>query len=519
MANKIQLRRDTTANWERVNPILADGEPGLDITTNQVKYGDGANVWVDLSYSGGISLPYTFPSTDGAAYQIMQTNGSGSLTWVNNEHNYISSGTSGVTIPGENGDVIVSVEGTTFAQFSATGVEFPNGDVTVANNIAGVIDNDLAIKTSIDYQVSKFNFVNSNNSYIIFDGFAVGPTKYNSFTIEFFFKLTDDPATNQHAFLGAGAGGGLSMYTGAGVGNPNNNTITVDCNGSSNQQFTVPTMDGNWHHLILVRKGAESGPGTIGSMTMWYNGVQVGSFNDVTLFTGITNAIGMWNDTNYHLAGSMAGIRITNTAAYDPSVTTYPVPTKVAPLVNGTHLLLRVQDAGDNAYVDSSPYRYALTVGSDTNAGGYVVVPNPDNVRLQVEIDQKWNFGIDGVLTLPNGAHISSTPVKPMISNTSEVLYYAYDAGNLTVNALMGDTVKFSGFSGQILINDHVDGQVELWLCGGGVATRLGTSKDSDSTTQDLGTIIHEGGIGGYIWTCDKDGTYVFVATRTRNEA
>ena len=53
MANKIQLRRDTTANWERVNPILADGEPGLDITENKVKYGDGANAWVDLSYASG----------------------------------------------------------------------------------------------------------------------------------------------------------------------------------------------------------------------------------------------------------------------------------------------------------------------------------------------------------------------------------------------------------------------------------------------------------------------------------
>jgi hypothetical protein len=53
MANKIQLRRDTTANWENVNPILADGEPGLDITTNQVKYGDGANVWANLSYASG----------------------------------------------------------------------------------------------------------------------------------------------------------------------------------------------------------------------------------------------------------------------------------------------------------------------------------------------------------------------------------------------------------------------------------------------------------------------------------
>lgn len=53
MANKIQLRRDTTSNWERVNPILDDGEPGLNITTNQVKYGDGSTVWNDLPYASG----------------------------------------------------------------------------------------------------------------------------------------------------------------------------------------------------------------------------------------------------------------------------------------------------------------------------------------------------------------------------------------------------------------------------------------------------------------------------------
>ena len=53
MANRIQLRRDTADNWDRVNPILEDGEPGLDITTNQVKYGDGANAWVDLPYASG----------------------------------------------------------------------------------------------------------------------------------------------------------------------------------------------------------------------------------------------------------------------------------------------------------------------------------------------------------------------------------------------------------------------------------------------------------------------------------
>ena len=51
MANRIQLRRDTAANWTRVNPVLEDGEPGLEIDTNRVKYGDGNTVWTALAYA------------------------------------------------------------------------------------------------------------------------------------------------------------------------------------------------------------------------------------------------------------------------------------------------------------------------------------------------------------------------------------------------------------------------------------------------------------------------------------
>ncbi|CAB5214663.1 Concanavalin A-like lectin/glucanases superfamily [uncultured Caudovirales phage] len=50
MANKIQLRRDTAANWTRINPVLADGEPGLDITNNKIKLGDGTTQWAGLPY-------------------------------------------------------------------------------------------------------------------------------------------------------------------------------------------------------------------------------------------------------------------------------------------------------------------------------------------------------------------------------------------------------------------------------------------------------------------------------------
>ena len=52
MTTRIKLRRDTSINWTTNNPILAVGEPGLDIDSNEVKYGDGIAHWASLPYAG-----------------------------------------------------------------------------------------------------------------------------------------------------------------------------------------------------------------------------------------------------------------------------------------------------------------------------------------------------------------------------------------------------------------------------------------------------------------------------------
>jgi hypothetical protein len=52
MSVQIKLRRDTSANWTANNPILANGEPGLETDTLKVKYGNGTTAWRELSYAG-----------------------------------------------------------------------------------------------------------------------------------------------------------------------------------------------------------------------------------------------------------------------------------------------------------------------------------------------------------------------------------------------------------------------------------------------------------------------------------
>lgn len=50
MANIIQIRRDTAANWTSVNPTMATGEIGFETDTKKLKVGDGSTAWTSVGY-------------------------------------------------------------------------------------------------------------------------------------------------------------------------------------------------------------------------------------------------------------------------------------------------------------------------------------------------------------------------------------------------------------------------------------------------------------------------------------
>jgi hypothetical protein len=52
MAVQIQFRRGTASAWTSANPILADGEMGIETDTDQFKIGDGLTAWTSLAYGG-----------------------------------------------------------------------------------------------------------------------------------------------------------------------------------------------------------------------------------------------------------------------------------------------------------------------------------------------------------------------------------------------------------------------------------------------------------------------------------
>lgn len=106
MAVKIQLRRDTAANWTSKNPILALGEPGVETDTNKLKFGNGTTLWNDLEYFAGGESIENIEDILGTSFLVA---GSGIILNYSDSGNTLTISSSGVggpvVLPIENADL------------------------------------------------------------------------------------------------------------------------------------------------------------------------------------------------------------------------------------------------------------------------------------------------------------------------------------------------------------------------------------------------------------------------------
>lgn len=62
----LQIRHDTSSNWVTRNPILAQGEYGLELDTFLIKIGDGLRDWTHLPYLNKLNSSYFKWTADGS---------------------------------------------------------------------------------------------------------------------------------------------------------------------------------------------------------------------------------------------------------------------------------------------------------------------------------------------------------------------------------------------------------------------------------------------------------------------
>ena len=73
MANRLQLRRGGAQEWANSNPILAQGELGIELDTGRFKIGDGVTAWNTLRYERPVE------STSNTANTLVQRDADGNF--------------------------------------------------------------------------------------------------------------------------------------------------------------------------------------------------------------------------------------------------------------------------------------------------------------------------------------------------------------------------------------------------------------------------------------------------------
>lgn len=220
MAVQIQIRRGTAANWTSANPTLADGELGYETDTAKLKAGDGSTSWTSLGYvtgsgggggsgisnivedttpqlggdldvngqaivsasNGDIAVTpngtgkvvldgLDWPTADGSNGQVLQTDGSGSLSFAT------PSGSGSSTLLGLNdtpssfvtaGEVLAVNSATNAMEFVANVASGPVDCASQTDVNEGSITDVVALTTAQYGDI--VGGVDPNTLYVITDG-------------------------------------------------------------------------------------------------------------------------------------------------------------------------------------------------------------------------------------------------------------------------------------------------------------------------------------------------------------
>ena len=121
MAIKLQLRRGTASQWSSTNPLLSEGELGLELDTGKFKVGNGTQNWNALVYASGIAGP-TGPAGAAGANGATGPAGVNGIAGPTGER-----GPTGIQGPAGDGGVGQLLLNDALLQ---TGIYFPVGAVT-----------------------------------------------------------------------------------------------------------------------------------------------------------------------------------------------------------------------------------------------------------------------------------------------------------------------------------------------------------------------------------------------------
>ena len=315
MADLIQLRRDTAANWTSANPTLSQGEQGYETDTGKMKIGDGSTAWSSLDYfvdssayatssdittavtpkantadladvatSGSyddLSDTPTIPSTltdlsitDGTAGQVLSADGDGTYTFIDAASGGGGGGSFEAVASGSlaNGDIVVVNSDGTVSVVAESGADDAIGSSTIFDNGGAA-----KISSTFDSNSNKVVVAYQNNSG---QGTAVVGTVsgtsisfgtsvvFNTSSTTYIRAIFD---SNSNKVVIAYRDGGNSGYGTAIVGTVSGTSISFGTRvvfRSSSTFFIGAAFDSNLNKVVISYRGDSSyGQAIVGTVS------------------------------------------------------------------------------------------------------------------------------------------------------------------------------------------------------------------------------------------------------------
>lgn len=289
--------------------------------------------------------------------------------------------------------------------------------------------------------------------------------------------------------------------------------ITVQGNvlpAEDNAQY-LGSIDKRWHTLYV-------GPGTID-----VDGLTISKDADGNINFGGTSAnkgISFNDSTTTNISGALVDNTYTVTYSADEHLFQGPINRGNCVWVD---VLADLDGVGTAGHIYSGQNQNLIIDGGyeDPSGAGATLFLRGRRLEIRANVNgqgissKDWVFTDDGNLQLPNGNVIGGGEIPAVVTTSTSITSYDFDASGNTVMLTTGMTVDFPNFSGTVLVNCFNSGTVTQFFCGGGGTPQVGGSSKVTTT----GTMADNGAIGGYTFTATETGEHSFYVVRTRTGA
>jgi hypothetical protein len=342
MLIQMQQRRAPAASWTSANPILADGEIGLETDTQKLKFGTGSTAWntlpyftgatVDISGKANIASP-TFTGVPAAPTAAVDTNttqlattayvvGQGYLKSATAASTYLTQATAASTY------LTTSTAGSTYLTQANAATTYQPKDTDLTNiaaltGTAGFLKTDGANIWSVD--TASYSPL-AGSSSIVTTGTVTSGTWSGSFGAVSGANLTSLTAGSLSGTIPSAVLGNSTVYIGTTGITLNRASAALTVAGLT---LTTPTIDG----IVASAAGATNAlwaANNTGSIAIG-SGLTTGALNIAASGTGATPiTIGHTNAT----VGLVGNTTVTGTLAATSLAGS--LLSSATPLINGT---------------------------------------------------------------------------------------------------------------------------------------------------------------------------------------